>query len=149
MLFRRSVDNSVEVLLVHPGGPYWKNKDAGAWSIPKGEIEAGVDRLETALREFEEETGFTPPDEPFELGSVRLKSGKTVHAWATEGECDPEALSSNQFELEWPPKSGRAQSFPEVDRGDFFSLDTARSKLNEAQCEFLDRLEAHITAGKD
>jgi predicted NUDIX family NTP pyrophosphohydrolase len=145
LLFRRAGDG-VEVFLVHPGGPYFARKDAGAWSIPKGEVEEGEEPLEVALREFAEETGQTtdvcaPDARPRSLGSVRQRGGKTVLAWALEGEWpDGVELQSNAFEIEWPPRSGRLQSFPEVDRGGFFPLDEAREKINPVQVELLDRL---------
>ena len=130
-----------EVLLVHPGGPYWARKDAGAWSIPKGEVEEGEDPRTAALREFAEETGTRLPDGALEpLGSVKLKSGKLVHAFAVAGDLDPEAIVSSTFELEWPPRSGRTRTFPEVDRAGWFGLDEAREKLNPAQAAFVDRL---------
>jgi len=130
-----------EVLLVHPGGPYWARKDAGAWSIPKGEVEEGEDPRTAALREFAEETGTRLPDGALEpLGSVKLKSGKLVHAFAVAGDLDPEAIVSSTFELEWPPRSGRTRAFPEVDRAGWFGLDEAREKLNPAQAAFVDRL---------
>ena len=130
-----------EVLLVHPGGPYWARKDAGAWSIPKGEVEEGEDPRTAAMREFGEETGTRLPDGALEpLGSVKLKSGKLVHAFAVAGDLDPEAIVSSTFELEWPPRSGRVQAFPEVDRAGWFGLDEAREKLNPAQAAFVDRL---------
>jgi predicted NUDIX family NTP pyrophosphohydrolase len=132
-----------EVLLVHPGGPFWARKDAGAWSIPKGEVGEGEDPRACALREFAEETGTRLPDAALEeLGSVRLKSGKLVLAFAVAGDLDPEAVRSNTFELEWPPRSGRTQSFPEIDRAGWFGLEEARAKLNPAQAELVDRLEA-------
>jgi predicted NUDIX family NTP pyrophosphohydrolase len=132
-----------EVLLVHPGGPFWARKDAGAWSIPKGEVDAGEDPRACALREFAEETGTRLPDAALEeLGSVRLKSGKLVLAFAVAGDLDAATVRSNTFELEWPPRSGRTQSFPEIDRAEWFGLEEARAKLNPAQAEFLDRLEA-------
>ena len=132
-----------EVLLVHPGGPFWARKDAGAWSIPKGEVEDGEQPRAAALREFAEETGTTLPDGALEpLGSVKLKSGKLVHAFAVAGDLDPEAIVSSTFELEWPPRSGRLQLFPEVDRAGWFGLDEAREKLNPAQAVFIDRLSA-------
>jgi predicted NUDIX family NTP pyrophosphohydrolase len=132
-----------EVLLVHPGGPFWARKDLGAWSIPKGEVDRDEDPRACALREFEEETGTRLPDETLEkLGAVTLKSGKQVLAYAVAGDLDPADVRSNEFELEWPPRSGRTQAFPEIDRAEWFDLSTARAKLNPAQAEFVDRLEA-------
>jgi predicted NUDIX family NTP pyrophosphohydrolase len=132
-----------EVLLVHPGGPFWASKDLGAWSIPKGEVDSDEDPRACALREFEEETGTRLPDAALEeLGAVTLKSGKQVLAYAVAGDLDPAAVHSNTFELEWPPRSGRSQTFPEIDRAEWFDLTTARAKLNPAQAEFVDRLEA-------
>jgi predicted NUDIX family NTP pyrophosphohydrolase len=143
ILLHRVGDGGREVLLVHPGGPFWAKKDDGAWSIPKGELDRGEEPLACALREFEEETGTRlPPGELADLGSVRLKSGKTVLAFAAAGDLDPEAIESSTFELEWPPRSGRRQAFPEVDRAGWFGLDAARAKLNPAQAAFVDRLEA-------
>jgi predicted NUDIX family NTP pyrophosphohydrolase len=131
-----------EVLLVHPGGPFWANKDAGAWSIPKGEYEEGDDPRACALREFEEELGSALPagTELVELGTVRQKSGKVITAFAAEGDFDPETVTSNTFEMEWPPRSGSMQAFPEVDRAAWFSIAEAREKLNPAQAELLVRL---------
>jgi predicted NUDIX family NTP pyrophosphohydrolase len=131
-----------EVLLVHPGGPFWAKKDAGAWSIPKGEYEEGDDPRACSLREFEEELGTPLPEgtELVELGSVRQKSGKVITAFAADGDLDPETITSNTFEIEWPPRSGRMQAFPEVDRAAWFSIAEAREKLNPAQAEFLVRL---------
>jgi predicted NUDIX family NTP pyrophosphohydrolase len=131
-----------EVLLVHPGGPFWANKDAGAWSIPKGEYEEGDDPRACALREFEEELGSALPagTELVELGTVRQKSGKVITAFAAEGDLDPETVTSNTFEMEWPPRSGSMQAFPEVDRAAWFSIAEAREKLNPAQAELLVRL---------
>ena len=141
ILLYRLREGVPEVLLVHPGGPFWARKDAGAWSIPKGEHGDDEDPQACALREFEEETGGAPPPGALaELGTVRLKSGKLVAAWAVEGDLDPGAIRSNTFELEWPPRSGRSQTFPEVDRAGWFGLDEAREKLNPAQGAFLDRL---------
>jgi len=141
ILLHRRGAAGVEVLLVHPGGPFWAKKDAGAWSIPKGEHEEGEDAQACALREFEEETGSAPaPGELSDLGTVRQKSGKVVQAWALAGDLDPETLRSNTFEVEWPPRSGRRQAFPEVDRAAWFTLDIAREKINPAQAAFLDRL---------
>ena len=140
LLYRR-VPGGLEVLLVHPGGPFWTKKDAGAWSIPKGEYEPGDDPLTAARREFEEELGSAPPDGGLvELGEIRQKSGKLVSAWALEGELDATAAFSNTFEIEWPPRSGRIQEFPEVDRAEWFVLERAREKINPAQAAFLDRL---------
>jgi predicted NUDIX family NTP pyrophosphohydrolase len=143
LLFRRS-DDAVEVLLVHPGGPFWAKKDLGAWSIPKGLVEEGEEPLQCALRELEEELGspFSFPAEALiELGSVRQKAGKLVHCWATEGDFDPATLSSNTFSIEWPPRSGSEREFPEVDRAEWFGLDEARQKIIPAQGDFLDRLK--------
>jgi predicted NUDIX family NTP pyrophosphohydrolase len=140
LLYRRS-GGEPEVLLVHPGGPFWAKKDGGAWSIPKGEYDDAEDPQACARREFHEETGTElAPGELAELGSVRQKSGKQVTAWAAEGDLDPETVSSNTFEMEWPPRSGSRQAFPEVDRAEWFDLETAREKLNPAQTAFLDRL---------
>jgi len=140
VLYRSGADG-VEVLLVHPGGPFWAKKDAGAWSIPKGEYEDGEDALACALREFEEETGTRlGSDDLVELGSVRQKSGKQVTAWAVAGDLDAEAVRSNTFVMEWPPRSGRQAEFPEIDRAQWFGVDVAREKLVSAQAELLDRL---------
>jgi predicted NUDIX family NTP pyrophosphohydrolase len=130
-----------EVLLVHPGGPFWARKDRGAWSIPKGEYEEGDDPRAAALREFEEETG-RPLDagELAALGKIKQRGGKVVTAWAAEGDLDPAAITSNTFELEWPPRSGRMREFPEVDRAQWFALPEARTKILPAQEELLDRL---------
>jgi predicted NUDIX family NTP pyrophosphohydrolase len=139
MLYRRS-DDRLEVLLVHPGGPFWARRDLGAWSIPKGEYEH-EEALSAARREFAEELGAAPPDGPLEdLGEVRQKGGKLVHAWALEGDLDTGAVSSNTFELEWPPRSGRKIEVPEVDRAEWFGLEDAAEKINPAQAELLDRL---------
>ena len=144
MVYRR-VDGSVELLLVHPGGPYWQRKDAGAWSIPKGEYDDGDDPLATALREFGEELGQDPPDgEPVALGEVKQPGGKVVTAWAVEGDAEAGAVTSNLFEMEWPPKSGRMQQFPEVDRAGWFGLEEAAEKLNPAQVVFLERLRGLV-----
>ena len=131
-----------EVLLVHPGGPFWAKKDAGAWSIPKGEHEEGDDPRACALREFEEELGTPLPAgaELTELGTVKLRSGKRVTAFAVEGDLDADAISSNTFTMEWPPRSGNVREFPEVDRAGWFDLARAREKLNPAQAELLVRL---------
>jgi predicted NUDIX family NTP pyrophosphohydrolase len=131
-----------EVLLAHPGGPYWARKDAGAWTIPKGLVEAGDDLLATAQREFTEETGFVAHGPFAPLKAVRQKSGKTVHAFACAGDFDPGKLASNSFEMEWPPRSRRMKSFPEVDRVAWFSLRQAHEKILPYQVPFLDELEA-------
>jgi predicted NUDIX family NTP pyrophosphohydrolase len=141
ILLYRLAGGGPEVLLVHPGGPFWARKDAGVWSIPKGEYEDGDDPLACALREFEEETGSTlPPGELIELDDVKQKGGKVVRAWAAEGDLDADAVRSNTFRMEWPPRSGRTAEFPEVDRAGWFGIDEARVKLSPAQAEFLDRL---------
>ena len=141
ILLYRVAGGAPEVLLVHPGGPYWARKDAGAWSIPKGEYEDGEDPQSCALREFEEETGVElPPGELAELGSVKQKSGKVVTAWAAEGDLDAGAVTSNTFTMEWPPRSGTTAEFPEIDRAGWFDIERAREKLVPAQTEFLDRL---------
>jgi predicted NUDIX family NTP pyrophosphohydrolase len=141
ILLYRTAAGAPEVLLVHPGGPYWARKDAGAWSIPKGEYEEGEDPQACALREFEEETGTAlPPGELIELGDVKQKAGKVVTAWAAEGDLDADAVRSNTFTMEWPPRSGRTAEFPEIDRAGWFEIEPAREKLVAAQTEFLDRL---------
>ena len=142
ILLHRMRDGVAEVLLVHPGGPYWTRKDAGAWSIPKGECDEGEDLRQCALREFEEELGVAPPPAAAlrELGSVRLRSGKHVTAWAAPGDLDAAAIRSNTFTLEWPPRSGAVREFPEVDRAGWFGLEEAREKLNPAQAAFIDSL---------
>jgi predicted NUDIX family NTP pyrophosphohydrolase len=139
-MYRRR-DGVLEVLLVHPGGPFWAKKDLGAWTIPKGEVAEGEDELTTAQREFEEETGLRAEGPFHPLGSVRQKAGKVVHAWAFEGDGDPATIRSNTFEVEWPPGSGQLRTFPEVDRADFFGLEEARRRINPAQVELLDALE--------
>jgi predicted NUDIX family NTP pyrophosphohydrolase len=134
-------DGSLEVFLAHPGGPYWNNRDDGHWSIPKGEQPVGEQLHQTALREFEEETGIEPRGPFMELGSTRQKSGKIVHAWAFEGDCPASyELHSNTFSIEWPPGSGSVRNFPEVDRAQFFSVPEARKKLNVSQLVLLERL---------
>jgi predicted NUDIX family NTP pyrophosphohydrolase len=142
LLMYRIRDGVVEVLLVHPGGPYFRNKDEGAWSIPKGEVEPDEDRLMAARREFEEETGLAPSGPFVALTSVRQKGGKLVDAWAFKGDCDPSTIASNTFTMEWPPRSGRQVTFPEIDRSGFFDLDTARRKINPAQASLIDELAA-------
>src|ERR1700761_6348499 len=131
LLMYRHRNGQMEVLLVHPGGPFWKRKDV--WFVPKGEINPGEEELAAARREFQEETGITPRGEFLNLGSVKHKSGKKVVAWAFPGDCDPASLQSNTFELEWPPKSGKLARFPEIDRADFFGLQAARQKMHAAE----------------
>jgi len=144
-MFRKR-NGELEVLLVHPGGPFFRNKDIGAWTIPKGEAAENEDLRTRAKIEFQEELGIKPAEEWIDLGSVKQKGGKTVHAWAFEGELEPDfKLASNTFELEWPPRSGRSQQFPEVDQASFFPLALARSKINQAQTVFLDRLCDFLT----
>jgi predicted NUDIX family NTP pyrophosphohydrolase len=140
ILMYRRTRRALEVLLVHPGGPFWRNKDDGAWSIPKGEIDEGEDPAEAALREFMEEIGSVPDGPRRSLGDIRQRGGKRVHAFAVEGDIDAGAIASNTFEIEWPPKSGRLQTFPEVDRAGWFDLPVARVKIIESQRLFLDRL---------
>jgi predicted NUDIX family NTP pyrophosphohydrolase len=143
-MYRRQGD-AVEVLLAHPGGPFWARKDFGAWTLPKGEYDETEAPLEAACREFVEETGFPchPPFEP--LGEVRQKSGKRISAWAFEGDADPAALRSDLFEMEWPPRSGRQQAFPEIDRVAWFGLEEARYKLIPGQAPFLDALTRSLS----
>lgn len=147
LLFRR-IGGRLEVLLAHPGGPFWAGRDAGAWTVPKGQVGAGEELLAAARREFAEETGHAPGGPFVPLGSVRQKGGKVVHAWACEGDLDPRLATSNTTWLEWPPGSGRRVEFPEIDRCGWFAPDAARAKLNPAQVAFVDRLEA-VLAGKD
>jgi predicted NUDIX family NTP pyrophosphohydrolase len=146
LLLYRSAPAGVEVLLVHPGGPFWARKDLGAWSIPKGEAEEGEDLLAVAHRELAEETGFTATGSALSLGQVRQRSGKVVHAWAVPSDADPSRLRSNTFEIEWPPRSGRVRAFPEVDRAEWFDLAEARRRINPAQAAFLDALVAALGA---
>jgi predicted NUDIX family NTP pyrophosphohydrolase len=145
ILLYRGRTGAPEVLLVHPGGPFWERKDLGAWSIPKGEYEEGEDPRACALREFEEELGAPPPaDALTELGTTRLAGGKLVTAWAAEGDLDPASVVSNTFTLEWPPRSGVMREFPEVDRAEWFSLAEARRRINPAQVAFLERLREKL-----
>jgi predicted NUDIX family NTP pyrophosphohydrolase len=144
LLMYRKSGNFLEVFLVHPGGPIWAKRDQGAWSIPKGLIGEGEDKLEAAKREFAEETSILPSEPFIYLGEIRQKSGKLVYGWAFEGNCDSSQVKSNTFALEWPPKSGKMKEFPEIDKGEFFSLSDARRMINQSQAEFLDRLEKHF-----
>ena len=142
LLFRDS-EAELEVFLVHPGGPFWAKKDAGAWSIPKGEYSGDEDPLAAAKREFEEETGVAIQGDFISLGEVKQAGGKLVKAWAVKHDLDPSILKSNTFTLEWPPKSGKMREFPEVDSGEWFSIAVAREKIIKAQEEFLTRLASH------
>ncbi len=140
LLMHRRRDSGIEVLLIHPGGPYWSGKDDGAWSIPKGEIEEGEEVQDAARREFEEETGLLPRGDFYPLKPVRLKSGKTVYAWLFEGDWDPANLRSSTFTMEWPPRSGRMLECPEADRAAWFSLERAGVKIQKGQLGFLKEL---------
>jgi len=146
LLLYRVREGKPEVFIVHPGGPFWAKKDAGAWSIPKGEPAPGEDLLAVATREFQEETGLDIDGRFRALAPVRQPSGKVVHAWAVEGDCDADAIRSNSFEMEWPPKSGRRQEFPEVDRAAWLDLATARVKITKGQLGLLDQLERLLAA---
>jgi predicted NUDIX family NTP pyrophosphohydrolase len=143
LMFRRK-DSEVEVFLVHPGGPFWAKKDAGAWMIPKGEYVDGELPLDAAQREFQEETGFEASGEFIDLGTVKQASGKLVRAWAFEGDCDPQKLTSNICEVEWPPRSGRMIEIPEVDRGAWYPLTAAKSSILKSQQPFLDVLRMKL-----
>jgi len=144
LLFRRR-DGELELLLAHPGGPFFTKRDAGYWTIPKGEVDPGEELLDVARREFLEETGHpSPGGAPIPLGSIVQKGGKTVHGWALEGELDPAAAESNTFEMTWPPGSGRRRSFPEIDRVEWFSPAEARRRIKATQIPLVDRLEAAL-----
>ena len=143
LMFRRCGEGP-EVLLVHPGGPFWTRRDQGAWSIPKGEFAPDEDPLAAARREFEEETGIWPEGEFIPLSPRRQPGGKVVHAWAFEGDCDPTAIVSNTFVMEWPPRSGRRQEFPEVDRAAWFPLEEAKRKLLSGQVGLIEELERSL-----
>lgn len=147
LLFRRR-HGRLEVLLAHPGGPFWEHRDDGAWTIPKGGIHAGEDPLQTAIREFAEETGFRASGPFLPLGSITQRGGKIVHAWAFEGDCDPARLRSVTCHTEWPPGSGRKIEVPEIDRARFFSIAEARTKINVAQVELLDRLASLLASSE-
>lgn len=145
LIVHRTGDHGAEILLVHPGGPYWADKDHHAWSIPKGEHTIGEDPLSAARREFAEELGRPAPSGvPVDLGDLRQPGGKVVRAWAVEGDFDETRVASNTFEIEWPPRSGELRCFPEVDRAEWFDLTTARSKLHKGQVPFVDRLLAEL-----
>jgi predicted NUDIX family NTP pyrophosphohydrolase len=144
LVYRREA-SGLQVLLGHPGGPFWAKRDAGAWSLPKGEHGPDELPLAAARREFEEELGIAPPDAPvLDLGTTRLKSGKVIRAFAVEGDLDPATISPGEFDMEWPPRSGRTGRFPEIDRVEWFFPDEARTRLNPAQAVFLDRLAAAV-----
>jgi predicted NUDIX family NTP pyrophosphohydrolase len=144
ILLHRTRDGRREVLLVHPGGPFWARRDAGAWSIPKGEYGPDEDPVACALREFEEELGALPPaaEDLVELGTITQRGAKRVTAWAAPGDLDPDSIRSNTFTMEWPPRSGQTREFPEIDRAAWFGLEEAREKINPAQADLLDRLSA-------
>lgn len=145
ILFRKR-NQKLEVLLVHPGGPFWSKKDHGAWFIPKGELAEGEEPLAGAKREFEEETALKPEGNFLPLGTVKQKSGKTIHAWALAGDCDPDTLKSNTFTIEWPPKSGMMREFPEIDRAGFFTVAQAKAKMHPVEFPFLVRLQECLRA---
>jgi len=144
LLMYRRRKGVVQVLLIHPGGPFWANKDAGAWSIPKGEFSGDENALTAARREFEEETGFLPAGRFVQLTPVKQPSGKVIHAWALEGDLDATAIRSNTFTLEWPPQSGVHQEFPEVDRAAWFTIEAAKEKIIKGQTDFIDELQRII-----
>lgn len=147
MLFKRVEPNDVRILLGHPGGPFFARKDEGSWTIPKGLVEDGEESLEAARREFTEETGLETPDSGYvDLGEMSYKSGKRVLAWAFEGECDPSQLESNTFQIEWPPKSGKKATFPEIDRFALYSVGTAVDKIHPAQLVLIERLLKHLVS---
>jgi predicted NUDIX family NTP pyrophosphohydrolase len=146
-MFRWTMDNRLEILLVHPGGPFFAKKDDGAWTIPKGEAAPGEDLHTRAVIEFEEELGIKPLGNWIPLGSIKQKGGKTVHAWAFEGDLGENfALKSNLFKMEWSPRSGKTKQFPEIDRAEFFPGEIARRKINPAQVAFIDRLRAALNS---
>ena len=147
LLMYRIKDGVLQVLLAHPGGPYFVKKEDWVWSIPKGEPDADEDLLVTAQRDFEEETGLKPTGPFIPLKPIQQKGGKIVHAWAFEGDCDPNAIRSNTFTMEWPSKSGKQQEFPEIDRAEWFDLATARTKIKAGQDGFLDELEMVLGSG--
>lgn len=144
ILLYKSTNSILEVFLVHPGGPFFKNKDEGSWSIPKGEFLDDEEALRAAKREFEEETGHAIEGNFTSLGTIRQKSGKTVHAWAVEGDINHETIFSNTCEIEWPPHSRKKITIPEIDRAAWFGIDEAKRKINPAQAELIDRLEQHM-----
>ena len=147
LLLYREASDRLEVLLIHPGGPFWKNKDEGAWSIPKGLVDEGEDVFDAAKREFSEETGGTPSGEAIALEPLRQPSGKILYAWAMRGEFDPATLTSNTFLTEWPPKSGRQQEFPEADRAGWFSIEEAERRILKGQAALLRELLKKLAQG--
>ncbi len=147
LLMYRRAGGELQILLAHPGGPFFRDKDEGAWSIPKGEVGPGEDTLVAAVREFGEEIGVVPTGPFLALTPVTQKGGKLVHAWAFEGDCDPSSISCNTFTIEWPPRSGRHEAFPEVDRAGFFGPDEARRKVNAGQVPLIDELECIVGGG--
>ena len=144
VLLYKLIDQELLIFLVHPGGPFWKNKDEGSWTIPKGEINENEDPLTAAIREFKEETSFKLVGKFEPLEFVKMKSGKIIHAWSLEGDVNVEDLNSNDFEMEWPPKSGRIQKFPEIDKGEWFTTEEAQIKINESQKNFILNLIAKL-----
>lgn len=149
LLLYRQRGDAVEVFLAHPGGPFWKNRDEGVWTIPKGLIQPGEEPLAAACREFTEETGIAPTGPFLPLGSIKQKGGKTVEAWAFAGDADPDAVRCNTFQMEWPPRSGKYIDVPEIDRCGWFDPQTAKIKLNAAQAEFIDRLLVMLAGEQD
>ncbi|HVU56669.1 MAG TPA: NUDIX domain-containing protein [Puia sp.] len=145
ILLYRMANRKLEVFLVHPGGPFWKNKDIGAWTIPKGEFDGDETALDAAVREFREETGYVLPGPFHPLAPIRQKGGKQVFAWASPGDLDPATIVSNTFEMEWPPHSGRKQSFPEVNKGAWFDMETAAQVINPAQNALLEELHTILS----
>jgi predicted NUDIX family NTP pyrophosphohydrolase len=148
LLMYRITDGALQVLLIHPGGPFWFRKDVGAWSIPKGEFDDDEDPLVAAQREFVEETGFQPCGPFIALAPIRQPSGKRVYAWAFAGDCDPATMVSNTFEIEYPPRSGKMRTFPEADRAEWFEADEARRRINVAQAALIEELVAHVATGR-
>ena len=148
ILLYRLINDTTEVLLVHPGGPFWTKKDLGAWSIPKGEFDEDENPLDAAKREMEEETGIKVSGEFIELTPLKQKSGKVVYAWGLQKDIDPEQIKSNHFEIEWPPKSGKKKSFPEIDKAAWYKLDEAKQKIIEGQSPFIAELKMKLDAGR-
>lgn len=144
LLMYRIKDGKLQIFLVHPGGPFWKDKDDGAWSIPKGEVNEGEDLLKTAKREFEKETGIKPEGEFISLGKIKQKAGKVIHAWVFEGQWGGFLMKQSTIKIEWPPKSDKKIEIPEVDRLEFFNVENAKKKINPAQIELIERLEKYL-----